>query len=238
MHTNHQTSNTQQHLCDTSMTSSKQLSKIEQSPHFQQIVELYRAHKNNLSKKEIFKAHIEPLDPSLRYHQFIRLTVKLDEQVTVETSKVMAHYVDGEVNTARIRQELYMKALQLGDQSLTSTLELWEKSPERITSKQLRDFFKMYSEMEKVRQADQVIDLKRKEQEYEQKFKPAGMFADIWVKMFRWSTTQYLTQEDIKLLDTAVTPFFDMLHERYIKRQQGADFQNRTQVVEGIPAAN
>ena len=98
-----------------------------------------------------------PLNPSLRYHQFIRLTVKLDRQVTVESSKVIATYIDDAVNNAKMRQELYLKALQLGDQSLTSTLELWEKHPEKITSKQLRDFFKMYKEMEQVRQNDEVI---------------------------------------------------------------------------------
>jgi len=122
----------------------KQHSKIEQSPHFQKIVELYREHKGTLSKKAIFNTLIAPLDPSLHYHQFIRLTVKLDETVATESSKVTATYIDGTVNTAKMRQELYLKALQLGDQSLTSTLELWERQPEKITSKQLRDFFKMY----------------------------------------------------------------------------------------------
>ncbi|TSC62017.1 MAG: hypothetical protein G01um101448_396 [Parcubacteria group bacterium Gr01-1014_48] len=155
-----------------------------------------------------------------------------------ESGQVIAQYVTSEVNTAKIRQELYLKALQLGDQSLTSTLELWEKQPEKITSRQLRDFFKMYSEMEKVRQTDTVIDLKKQEQLYEQKFKPAGMFADVWVKALRWATAGGMTQEDIKMLDAAVTPFFDMLKERYDKRQHGSDFQNQTQLVEGIPAAN
>ena len=117
------------------MTPSKQQSKIEQSPHFQRIVELYREHKDAFSKKGIFKTYIEPLDPSLRYHQFVRLTVKLNGQAAMESGKVIAQYVEGEVNTAKMRQELYLKALQLGDQSLTSTLELWEKHPERITSK-------------------------------------------------------------------------------------------------------
>lgn len=220
------------------MTSQLHQSKIEQSPHFQKIVELYRTHKDTLSKKEIFNAYIQPLDPSLRYHQFVRLTVKLDGVVAVETGKVIAHYVDGEVNTAKIRQELYLKALQLGDQSLTSTLELWEKHPEKISSRQLRDFFKMYGDMEKVRQTDQVIDLKKQEQVYEQKFKPAGMYADLWLKLFRWSATGNVTEEDLKMLDIAVTPFFDMWQERYNKRHQGGDFQNQPQLGEGVPAAN
>ena len=185
------------------MTPLKQLSKIEQSLHFQRIVELYREHKSTLSKKEIFNTHIATLDPSLRYHQFIRLTVKLDESVVAESSKVIATYIDGNVNTAKMRQELYLKALQLGDQSLTSTLELWEKQPEKISSKQLRDFFKMYSEMEKVRQTDSVIDLKKQQQEYEEKFKPAGMFANIWVGLLRWSTAGKLTQEDFEILRNA-----------------------------------
>ncbi len=98
------------------MTLSKQHSKIEQSPHFQKIVELYREYKTILSKKDIFNTHIAPLDPSLRYHQFIRLTVKLDESIAAESSKVIATYIDGTVNTAKMRQELYLKALQLGDQ--------------------------------------------------------------------------------------------------------------------------
>lgn len=133
------------------MTPPKQSSKIEQSPHFQKIVELYREHKNTLSKKAVFNTYIQSLDSSLRYHQFVRLSVKLDGEAAVETRKIVAHYIDGEVSTAKMRQELYLKALQLGDQSLTSTLELWEKQPEKITSKQLRDFFKMYKEMEQVR---------------------------------------------------------------------------------------
>lgn len=220
------------------MTPTKTQSKIEQSPHFEQIVELYRTHKGKLSKKEIFNAYVLSLDSSLQYHQFIRLTVKLDGQVVKENGQVIAQYVASEVNTAKIRQELYLKALQLGDQSLTSTLELWEKRPEQITSRQLRDFFKMYSEMEKVRQTDTVIDLKKQEQFYEQKFKPAGMFADIWVKALRWATAGGMTQEDIKMLNTAVTPFFDMLQERRNQRHQGADFQNQPQLGEGVPAAN
>ena len=111
------------------MTLQKQQSKIEQSPHFAKIVELYRTHKDTLSKKEIFNTYIQPLDSSLHYHQFIRLTVKLGGEVAENAGTVIAQYVEGEVNTAKIRQELYLKALQLGDQSLTTTLELWEKHP-------------------------------------------------------------------------------------------------------------
>lgn len=214
------------------MTSTKTQSKIEQSPHFGQITELYRKHKGTLSKKEIFNTYVLPLDSSLQYHQFIRLTVKLDGQVVKESSQVISQYVAGEVNTAKIRQELYLKALQLGDQSLTSTLELWEKQPERITSKQLRDFFKMYSEMEKVRQTDQVIDLKREEQEYEQKFKTAGMYANIWVELFRWSTAGKLTEEDLQIIKQAEQVIVARIQARK------ADLQNQTQVVEGIPAPN
>ena len=222
---------------DTRMTPQKQQSKIEQSPHFDKIVELYRTHKGTLSKKDIFGTYIQPLDASLQYHQFIRLTVKLDGQVAKEATTVIAQYVDGEVNTAKIRQELYLKALQLGDQSLTSTLELWEKSPEKITSKQLRDFFKMYGDMEKVRQADQAIDLKRQEQDYEQKFKPAGMYANLWVDALRWATSGKMTADDIKVLDAAVTPFFARLQERYEAQQgQGGDFQNQPQPVAGVLA--
>lgn len=221
------------------MTPAKQLSKIEQSPHFQRIVELYHEHKAALSKKAIFSTYIKSLDPSLRYHQFVRLTVKLDKEVTTEVSKVIATYIDGEVNTAKMRQELYLKALQLGDQSLTSTLELWEKHPERITSKQLRDFFKMYKEMEQVRQTDDLIDLKKKEQEFEEKFKPAGMYADLWVKMFRWSTTQYMTAEDIKIFSAAITPFFDMLTERHNNSLLGQSNSQKESLVEAtIPAPN
>src|SRR3989338_4010850 len=205
------------------MTRPKTQSKIEQSPQFVKIVKLYREHKDTLSKKDIFTTHIQPLDSSLQYHQFIRLTVKIDGQVATEATKVIAQYVDGEVNTAKIRQELYLKALQLGDQSLTSTLELWEKHPERITSKQLRDFFKMYGDMEKVRQTDQAIDLKRQEQDYEQKFKPAGMYANLWVDALRWATSGKMTADDIKVLDAAVTPFFARLEERAAAQTSQAD---------------
>ena len=226
-------------LGNNPMTPTKTQSKIEQSPQFTQIVELYREHKGTRSKKDIFTAYIHPLDSSLHYHQFIRLTVKLDGQVAVETTKVIAQYVDGEVNTAKMRQELYLKALQLGDQSLTSTLELWEEHPEKITSKQLRDFFKMYGDMEKVRQADQIIDLKQREQEYEQKFKPAGMYANIWVELFSWATAGKITDDDMKLLDTAVTPFFDRLMERSkVAQAREGDFQISPQLVGGIPATN
>lgn len=209
---------------------------MEQSRHFEKIVELYRTHKGILSKKEIFTTYIQPLNASLQYHQFIRLTVKLDGQVATEATKVTAGYVDGEVNTAKMRQELYLKALQLGDQSLTSTLELWEEHPEKITSKQLRDFFKMYSEMEKVRQTDQVIDLKKQEQEYEQKFKPAGMFANIWVDALHWATAGKITNEDIKILDDAVTPFFERLKER--RKNAQSDFEISPQLVEAVPPQN
>ena len=199
-------------------------------------MKLYREHKDTLSKKDIFTTHIQPLDSSLQYHQFIRLTVKLDGQVATEATKVIAGYVDGEVNTAKMRQELYLKALQLGDQSLTSTLELWEEHPEKITSKQLRDFFKMYSEMEKVRQTDQVIDLKKQEQEYEQKFKPAGMFANIWVDALHWATAGKITNEDIKILNDAVTPFFERLKER--SKSVQSDFKISPQLVEAVPPQN
>lgn len=188
------------------MTTQKQQSKIEQSTSFQKIVELYAQHKSALSKKQIFDGYIQSLDPSLRYHQFIRLTVKLDSVAAADSGKVIASYVESEVNTAKIRQELYLKALQLGDQSLTSTLELWEKHPEQISSKQLRDFFKMYGEMEKVRQTDQMIDIKKQEQNFEQKFKPAGMFADIWIQMFRLTAAGKMTAEDIAVLRQTLTP--------------------------------
>ena len=213
------------------MTPQKQQSKIEQSPHFQNIVEFYRQYEGKLPKKEIFNQYIQPLDPSLQYHQFIRLTLKLPRQGTAEGGRTVVMGED-EVSTAKIRQELYLKALQLGDQSLTSTLELWEKHPEKITSRQLRDFFKMYSEMEKVRQADEVIDLKKKEQEFEEKFKTAGMYANIWVGLFRWSTAGKLTQEDLDILRNAERTIVTRIHERKAK------LQNQTQVVEGIPAAN
>lgn len=213
------------------MTPLKQQSKIEQSPHFQNIVELYRQYEGKLLKKEIFNRYIQPLDQALQYHQFIRLTLKLARQGAVEGGRAVI-MTDGEVNTAKIRQELYLKALQLGDQSLTSTLELWEKHPEQITSRQLRDFFKMYKEMEQVRQADEVIDLKKKEQEFEEKFKPAGMYADIWVGMLRWSLAGKLTQEDLKMLRNVERTIVVRIQERR------ANFQNQPQLVEGIPAAN
>ncbi len=219
-------------LNHTFMTPSKTQSKIEQSPHFERIVELYRARKDTLSKKDIFNTYVQLLDSSLQYHQFIRLTVKLDGQVAKETTKVITQYVDGEVNTAKMRQELYLKALQLGDQSLTSTLELWEEHPERITSKQLRDFFKMYGDMEKVRQTDQTIDLKKQEQNYEQKFKPAGMFANIWVDLFGWATAGGLTDEDMQILEQAE----NAIEERIRARRAATvalvttDFQNQPQL--------
>lgn len=90
----------------------------------------------------------------------------------------------------------------------------------------------MYKEMEQVRQADEVIDLKKKEQEFEQKFKPAGMFANIWVQMFRMSTAGRLTSEDLDILRQAQATIVDRMNERIVK------IQNQTQVVEGIPAAN
>jgi len=211
------------------MTSQLHQSKIEQSPHFEKIVEFYRTHKNTLSKKEIFDTYIQPLDPALRYHQFIRLTVKLESAVAVEASQVITHYVDGEVNTAKIRQELYLKALQLGDQSLTSTLELWEKHPEKISSRQLRDFFKMYGEMEKVRQTDKMIDLKKQEQDFEQKFKPAGMFANIWVEALHLATAGGITDEDVKLLNNTMTSIFARMEER---NNQKSDFQIPSQNVQ------
>src|SRR3989344_2383256 len=163
--------------------------------------------------------------------QFVKI-VKLDWQVATEATKVIAGYVDGEVNTAKMRQELYLKALQLGDQSLTSTLELWEEHPEKITSKQLRDFFKMYSEMEKVRQTDQVIDLKKQEQEYEQKFKPAGMYANLWLDIFRWATSGEITYEDIELLKQAENSIAARIDERRAIRlvPSETDFQNQPQL--------
>jgi hypothetical protein len=220
------------------MTVTKTQSKIEQSPHFEKIVELYRTHNDSLSKKEIFTTYIQPLDNALQYHQFIRLTVKLNGRVAKDSTKVIAEYVDGEVNTTRMRQELYLKALQLGDQSLTSTLELWENHPEKITSKQLRDFFKMYGEMEKVRQTDQMIDLKKQEQEFEQKFKPAGLFADQWLKLYRWAHAGGITKEEMAMFQAAVNPIWERIENRYKQRQQGADFQNKTQVVEAVPSKN
>ncbi len=220
------------------MTPSKQHSKIEQSPHFQKIVELYREHKGALSKKEIFDSHITPLDHSLRYHQFIRLTVKLDESVVVESSKVIATYIDGTVNTAKMRQELYLKALQLGDQSLTSTLELWEKQPEKITSKQLRDFFRMYKEMEQVRQNDEVIDLKKKEQEFEEKFKPAGMYAHLWIQLFRQSTAGIIQPAEFQILRDAVTKIEAMRNGNKLLTELDERFDYKSQVTEVIPAPN
>src|SRR3989344_5045227 len=211
------------------MTRPKTQSKIEQSPQFVKIVKLYREHKDTLSKKDIFTTHIQPLDASLQYHQFIRLTVKLDGQVATEATKVIAGYVDGEVNTAKMRQELYLKALQLGDQSLTSTLELWEKHPEKISSRQLRDFFKMYGEMEKVRQTDKMIDLKKQEQDFEQKFKPAGMFANIWVEALHLATAGGITDEDVKLLNNTMTSIFARMEER---NNQKSDFQIPSQNVQ------
>jgi len=220
------------------MTPPKQLSKIEQSPHFQRIVELYRERKDKLSKKEIFNTHITPLDPSLRYHQFIRLTVKLDESVAAESSKVIATYIDGSVNTAKMRQELYLKALQLGDQSLTSTLELWGKQPEKITSKQLRDFFRMYKEMEQVRQNDEVIDLKKKEQEFEEKFKPAGMYAHLWIQLFRQSTAGIIQPAELQILQDAVAKIEAMRNGNKLLTELDDRFDYKSQVTEVIPAAN
>ena len=92
--------------------------------------------------------------------------------------------------------------------------------------------------MEQVRQADEVMDLKKKEQEYEEKFKPAGMFADIWVKALRWGTAGGVTSEDIEVLDAAITPFFDRLQERYDSRHRGSDFENQPQLEAVIPAQN
>lgn len=246
------------------MTPQSQHSKIEQSPHFQRIVERYREHKGTLSKKEIFNTHIQPLDPLLHYHQFIRLTLKLDKPVAVEASKITAQYVvDGEISTAKMRQELYLKALQLGDQSLTSTLELWERQPEKITSKQLRDFFRMYKEMEQVRQADEIIDLKKKEQEYEQKFKPAGMFANMWIELFKHYWSGRVTKEESEIFEQAIDNAYALINaarQQEREKQLAAvggdasrlqemkfykpfqnnrrDFQTQTQPEAAIPAPN
>jgi hypothetical protein len=219
------------------MTPLKPQSKIEQSPYFQRIVELYREHEHQLSKKEIFNRYIQALDPSLRYHQFIRLTLKLARQETGEGGRAVI-MTSGEVNTAKVRQELYLKALQLGDQSLTSTLELWEKQPEKITSRQLRDFFKMYKEMEQVRQADEVIDLKKKEQEFEQKFKPAGLYAHLWVQLFRQSCAGRIQPAEVQILRDAVSKIEAMRGGNKLLTELDAKFDYKSQVVEGIPAAN
>ena len=90
----------------------------------------------------------------------------------------------------------------------------------------------MYKEMEQVRQADEVIDLKKKEREFEEKFKTAGMYANIWVALFRWSTAGKLTQEDLDILRNAERTIVSRIQERK------ANLQNQPQLVEGIPAAN
>ena len=86
----------------------------------------------------------------------------------------------------------------------------------------------MYGEMEKVRQNDQVIDLKKREQEYEQKFKPAGMFANIWVEALHLATAGGITDEDVKLLNNTMTSIFARMEER---NNQKSDFQISSQEV-------
>lgn len=115
------------------MTPSKQSSKIEQSLHFQRIVELYREHKGTLSKKAIFNTYIQPLDPSLRYHQFIRLTVKLDGQVIPTVSKAIAHIDEavGKLTVSEKFKEWAIKYLHEIRQTQAQTHEAALKNSER-----------------------------------------------------------------------------------------------------------
>jgi len=92
--------------------------------------------------------------------------------------------------------------------------------------------------MEQVRQNHEVIDLKKKEQEFEEKFKPAGMYAHLWIQLFRQSTAGVIQPAELQILRDAVAKIEAMRNGNKLLTELDDRFQYKHQPEVVIPAPN